>query len=159
MGSTARRDDGVHEPGRPRLVLRDEALGMMQTPVTPRLRYWTWERLARIAIFTQVIITIAIAGYFAVVTDQQNAVLASQTIASEASNKAIISEIRADLSTHAQASADRTCGVVRLLDYLANSSTIARSEAELAHIAKLVDKACLYVPPHVADLSTVHHGP
>lgn len=122
---------------------------MMQTPVTPRLRYWTWERLARIAIFTQVVMTIAIAGYFAVVTDQQNAVLAQQAVNAEASNKAIITEIRSDLDSHAKASADRSCAGARELRYLVRQAP-ELPEHILDKVNEFTHASCLYVPPHLA---------
>lgn len=128
----------------------------MDAPILPRKPYWTWERLARIAIFTQVAITVAIAAYFAVVTDQQNAVLAEQAITSAASNAAIIAEVREDLIIHAHASADRACATAEELRFLVNQAPEI-SQRILDKVERFTEGACLYVPPHVSSLSTVHH--
>lgn len=106
----------------------------------------TWSRAIGILVIVQFVFIVGISLYFTWVANQQKSTFAAEALAQARANHAIIEEVNTDLDIHAHASADRTCGVAHLLDYLARSSPLPRSTRELGHITELVKQACKVVP-------------
>jgi hypothetical protein len=113
----------------------------------------TAKRYSRAALFlisTQLVLMVTIAVYFAIVTNQQNHVLANSALLAEKQNTAVIGEIRNDLATHGVASASRSCASFHLLADLLRSSnrkTHALTKNQLRTINVQQAEACLYQPP------------
>lgn len=112
-------------------------------------------KAALVLILTQLILTVVIAVYFAVVTNQQNLVLASQTISQTTASERLTEEVRRDVSAHGEASASRSCASTQLLAFIIRTSNQRAHELETGSylteedktlINGFVDSACRFVP-------------
>lgn len=110
--------------------------------------FFTWERVIGIAVLGQLLLIVIVAAYFAWLTNAQNHTLASQALASTASNRAIIQEIRDDLTVHARASTDRNCAIADELRYLVHQSPDVKARV-LRKVNGFTQASCLFIPPHI----------
>jgi hypothetical protein len=103
----------------------------------------------------QLIIMVVIAVYFAIVTNQQNHVLAAQAIAQTKATQSIVREIRQDITIHARATVDRNCASTRLLAFIIETGNRRADKLhtgsyltpeDQARIHNYVAQACLFQP-------------
>lgn len=115
-------------------------------------KFWTWERVIGIVAVVQLVLIVAVAVYFAWVTNQQNHILAENTIAqitaarkqSEANHQVLLT-LTHDIALHARGSADRSCASTKMVAYLVKLSPDITS-----HVSNRVDgfvkQACTLIP-------------